>query len=160
MITGHELALALRCAYLSMHRRADAALARFGVTADQFVLMAAIPEGEALTQQELVRLLSSDASTVRAMLLLLEARGMVERVAHPNDGRARCVSLTPKGRRALKRMFEVSQSIRTRILEALGPDQVISLRSLLECVTDAMVSSPELPASSSKRKQHSSPRSW
>jgi hypothetical protein len=68
MITGHELALALRSAYLSMHRRADAVLARFGVTADQFVLMAAIAEGDGLTQQDLVRRLSSDASTVRAML--------------------------------------------------------------------------------------------
>jgi DNA-binding MarR family transcriptional regulator len=145
MIYGHELALALRSAYLSMHRRADAVLARFGVTADQFVLMTVISEGDGLTQQDLVRRLSSDASTVRAMLLLLEERALVRRAAHPSDGRARCVSLTPKGRRALQRMIDASQSIRTRILEALGPDQVNSLESLLACVAESMASAQELP---------------
>jgi DNA-binding MarR family transcriptional regulator len=152
MITGHELALALRSAYLSMHRRADAVLARFGVTADQFVLMAAIPDGEVLTQQELVRRLTSDASTVRAMLLLLEERGLVTRFVHPSDGRARCVTLTPKGKRALQRMIEASQSIRTRILEALGPDKDQLLKSMLSCVTEAMLNFQEIPSNKTMRK--------
>jgi DNA-binding MarR family transcriptional regulator len=146
MITGHELALA------------DAVLARFGVTADQFVLMAAIAEGDGLTQQDLVRRLSSDASTVRAMLLLLEERGMIRRPAHPSDGRARCVSLTPRGKRALQTMIEASHSIRTRILEALGPDRVDSLKSLLACVTEAMVTFPELQSNGISQKPAGSAR--
>ena len=145
MITGHELALALRSAYLAMHRRTDAVLARFGVTADQFVLMAAIPDGAARTQQDLVRRLNSDASTVRAMLILLEERGLVARVAHPSDGRARAVSLTSKGKKALQRMLEASQHLRTRILDALGTDQEQSLKNLLERVTEAMESFQEPP---------------
>ncbi len=36
-MSGHELAMALRLAYLTMHRRTDAVLAKHGVTADQFV---------------------------------------------------------------------------------------------------------------------------
>jgi DNA-binding MarR family transcriptional regulator len=141
MITGHELALALRSAYLAMHRRTDAVLASFGVTADQFVLLAALAEADALTQQDLVRRLSSDASTIRAMLLLLEERGLIARAAHPHDGRARCVSLTPKGRRGFQRMREASQGIRTQILEALRPDQVAALQKLLARVTRALAGS-------------------
>ena len=34
MNTGHELAMALRAAYLAMHRRSDARFARHGVTAN------------------------------------------------------------------------------------------------------------------------------
>ena len=48
MTDGHELAMALRTAYLALHRRTDAALARHRVTADQFVLMAALARGEAV----------------------------------------------------------------------------------------------------------------
>src|SRR5262249_28595853 len=98
MTTGHDLALALRAAYLALHRQTDATMAPFGVTADQFVLLAALAEGDALTQQALVRRVGSDASTVRAMLLLLEVRGLVSREPHPDDGRARSVALTPLGR--------------------------------------------------------------
>ena len=38
--------------------------------------------------------ISSDPNTVRAMLLLLEQRGLVVRERHPTDGRARTVALT------------------------------------------------------------------
>ena len=138
MNKGHELAMALRFAYLAMHRRTDVVMARFGVTADQFVLLASLAEADALTQQELARRLSSDASTVLAMLTLLEERGLVIRAAHPHDGRARRVSLTPKGRRSWQRMKEGSEGIRPKILDTLGPEQVGTLKKLLADVTDAM----------------------
>jgi DNA-binding MarR family transcriptional regulator len=135
-----------------MHRQADAVLARHGVTADQFVLMAALAEGDAHTQQDLVRRLSSDANTVRAMLLLLEQRGLVTRAAHPADKRARTVSLTPQGRRAFQKMKEASQEIRTKILEALGPERVQALQTLLTRVTEAMTASGELLPTRKTRK--------
>ena len=75
-------------AYLMLHRQSDAAFAPHGVTADQFVLLARLSEGEALTQKELAIRMPSDPSTVRAMLVLLEERGLVRRDPHPTDGRA------------------------------------------------------------------------
>jgi DNA-binding MarR family transcriptional regulator len=145
MVTGHDLALALRSAYLTMHRRGDAALARFRVTADQFVLLAALAETDALTQQELARRVSSDASTVRAMLVLLEGRGLVARGPHPRDGRARNVALTPRGRRAYRKMHEGSEAFRAALLAAVGPDQAENLLGLLLHVAAALAT-PEGPA--------------
>src|SRR5690242_8204901 len=84
---GHDLALALRAAYLALHRRSDAYFARHGVTADQFVLLAALAGGGARTQRDLARRAASDPNTVRAMLVLLEGRGLVTRGRHPTDGR-------------------------------------------------------------------------
>ena len=113
MSTGHDLAIALRAAYLALHRRSDARFARHGISADQFVLLATLARGgEALTQRELARRMSSDPSTVRPMLVLLAARGLVERDAHPTDGRARTVALTAKGRRAYRRLWKAGESIR------------------------------------------------
>ena len=100
MTSGREIARALRAAYLALHRQTDDCFANDGVTADQFVLLAALAEADAVTQQELVLRVGSDPNTVRAMLLLLEGRGLVARARHPADGRARCVTLTAKGRQA------------------------------------------------------------
>jgi DNA-binding MarR family transcriptional regulator len=138
MSTGHDLALALRSAYLVMHRLADASLARFRVTADQFVLLGALAESDALTQQDLARRLCSDASTVRAMLLLLESRGLVARDPHPSDARARNVALTPKGRRAYRKMYEGSEAFRAGLVAAVGPDQAGTLLAMLLRLTQSL----------------------
>src|SRR5947207_6256989 len=131
MTSGHEVARALRAAYLALHRQTNACFAADGVTADQFVLLSALADADAVTQQDLVRRVSSDPNTVRAMLLLLEGRGLVARPPHPADGRARCVSLTAKGRQAFKRLWAKSEPLRGRLLGALRPDEVTALVGLL-----------------------------
>ena len=88
MTSGREIPRALRAAYLALHRQTNDCFARDGVTADQFVLLASLADADAVTQQELVRRVGSDPNTVRAMLLLLEGRGLVVRERHPADGRA------------------------------------------------------------------------
>jgi DNA-binding MarR family transcriptional regulator len=155
MASGHEVALALRAAYLALHRRSDAHLARHGVTADQFVLLAILAQEDSLTQQELARRASSDANTVRAMLLLLEGRGLVAREKHPTDGRARSVALTARGRRAYARLWAAGEPVRARLLAALEPDEVGSLLGLLERVTRAMAPAARTsntPSGTSERK--------
>ena len=82
--------------------------------------------------------MSSDPSTVRAMLVLLAARGLVERDTHPTDARARTVALTAKGRRAYRRLWQAGESIRARLLGALGPDEAETLARLLARVAGAL----------------------
>lgn len=137
MNTGHDLAMALRAAYLAMHRRTDARLGRHGVTADQFVLLAALARGDARTQRDLGRRTASDPNTVRAMLLLLERRGLVARAPHPTDARARTVTLTAKGRRAYERLWGDSEPVRQELLAALRPGEAEALLDLLTRVTHA-----------------------
>jgi DNA-binding MarR family transcriptional regulator len=139
MTTGSDLALALRAAYLALHRRSEARFARHGVTADQFVLLASLARGgRALTQRELARRTSSDPSTVRAMLVLLERRGLVERNTHPTDARARTVALTAKGVRMYQRLWTAGEPIRERLLGALRPGEADTLIELLSRVAGAL----------------------
>jgi len=139
MVGGHDIAMALRAAYWAMHREADALLQPHGVTANQFVLMSILAEREGFTQQELVRRASSDANTVRAMLVLLERSGIVSRRPHQTDGRARCVALTNKGRRTYSALWAESRAFHERLLAAIGPDAasafVQQLRSLENMTT-------------------------
>jgi DNA-binding MarR family transcriptional regulator len=138
MTTGHEIAMALRAAYLALHRQTNDCFTHDGVTADQFVLLAALAEADAVTQQELVRRIGSDPNTVRAMLLLLEGRDLVAREPHPADGRARSVTLTLKGRRACEKLWGKSEPLRAQLLAAFRPDEVTALVGLLQRVSEVM----------------------
>ena len=141
MTSGREVARALRTAYLALHRQTNACFAKDGVTADQFVLLAALAEADAVTQQDLVRRVGSDPNTVRAMLLLLEGRGLVARERHPADGRARRVILTAKGRQAYETLWAKSEPLRARLLAAFRPDEVTALVGLLRRVAEVLAPS-------------------
>jgi len=152
MTSGREIARALRAAYLALHRQTNDCFAKDGVTADQFVLLSALADADGVTQQDLVRRVSSDPNTVRAMLLLLEGRGLVARERHPADGRARCVTLTAKGRQVFKKLWAKSEPLRVRLLAAFGPDEVTSLVGLLHRVAEVMAPPASNGRGTTKRK--------
>jgi DNA-binding MarR family transcriptional regulator len=138
MSPGHQLAMALRVAYWSMHRQADAHLTPFGVTANQFVLLALLAEGDGIKQSELVERASSDPNTVRAMLDTLERKGLVKRERHPTDGRAWSLALTARGRRTCTQLWSRSEPFRERLTAELRPDEVDTFLELLSRVTAGM----------------------
>lgn len=151
MTEKSDLPMALRAAYLALHRQSDAKFAKHGVTADQFVLLATLSRGNAITQRELARRMSSDASTVRAMLVLLEKQGLVRREAHPSDSRARTVELTATGRRKFNQLWKASESIRTKIFASLEPNESETLVRLLHRVTGSLTAEPLTASVSSHR---------
>ena len=138
MTAKTELPLALRTAYLALHRRSDASFSPLEVTADQFVLLATLARGEALTQRELARRMSSDPSTVRAMLVLLEQQGLVRRQPHPTDSRARTVALTAVGRRKFRQLWTAGEPIRTQMFDSLDPGEAETLVNLLTRVAESL----------------------
>lgn len=138
MTTGSEIPIALRTAYLALHRRSEVRFAQYGVTADQFVMLATLARGNALTQRELGRRMSSDPSTVRAMLVLLEKRGLIERDAHPTDARARTVALTTEGKRTFRKLWTAGEPIRQQMIGVLSPAEVDTLVGLLARVAESL----------------------
>jgi DNA-binding MarR family transcriptional regulator len=140
MTESRKLPRLLRAAYFGMHRVSDAHFSAFGVTADQFVLLAVLAEQDAITQQELAHRASSDASTVRAMLVLLEGRGLVARPRDPNDSRARLVTLTAKGRRVFQRLWRTSEPIRTQMVAGFSAEEVQALVDNLQRLIENMAS--------------------
>lgn len=144
MTTQRELPLALRTAYMALHRRSEAVFGEQGVTADQFVLLATLSRGQALTQRELARRMPSDPSTVRAMLVLLEQRGLVQRDTHPTDSRARSVALSSVGKKKFRQLWTAGEPVRAQMVETLQPDEVETLVKLLMKVAESLNSEPGL----------------
>lgn len=138
MATGHDIAMGLRAAYLRMHRQTNAYLARCGITADQFVLLALLMGEDGITQRELVRRASSDANTVRAMLVLLENRGLVGRGPHPKDRRARVVTLTQGGREAFDGYVSAVRLLQDHLSGLFEDGEARVLVNSLERISQAM----------------------
>ena len=138
MTDKSEIPIALRAAYLALHRRSEVCFAAHGVTADQFVLLTTLDRGHALTQRELARRMPSDPSTVRAMLVLLESRGLVRREAHPTDARKRTVALTTVGKRTFRKLWKAGEEIRTQMFAALRPHETEILVASLTRMAEAL----------------------
>lgn len=138
MGSQREIPIALRRAYLALHRSTDSRLARYGVTADQFVLLATLSKGQALTQRELADRMSSDPSTVRAMLVLLENAGLVERQPHPADARAKTAALSAAGKRKFQQLWKRGQQIRDKMYDGLQPHEVDNLIDMLDRISGAL----------------------
>jgi DNA-binding MarR family transcriptional regulator len=140
MDSKDELPRLLRAAYFGMHRASDAHFTSQGITADQFVVLACLSESDAVMQQDLVRRAASDPSTIRAMLVLLEGRGLVVREPHPEDRRARGVSLTAKGRRLYARLWRTSAPIRSQLLAGFSETEAGTLAGFLRRVIENTIS--------------------
>lgn len=137
-----ELPMALRAAYLAMHRATENAFTKHDVTADQFVLMATLERGVSMTQRELAQRMPSDPSTVRAMLVLLEKRGLVERAPHPEDSRALQVKLTAVGRRKFRLLWKAGDDIREQLYAGISEAQMAELVRQLRRIEELMLSRP------------------
>jgi DNA-binding MarR family transcriptional regulator len=104
---------------------------------DQVVMMSLLAEEDGLTQKDLVERAFSDPSTVRAMLVLLERRGLVRREVCDEDARARRVYLTSEGRRQQKSLVRRSHIGDATRLEALFDDEELQLlRGFLQRIID------------------------
>ena len=77
-----------------------AALAPFGLTHVQFVLLAALTAMDretAVTQRDLAERAVTDPMMTSQVLRALEDKDLVERHPHPTDRRARTLKVTPAG---------------------------------------------------------------
>jgi DNA-binding MarR family transcriptional regulator len=82
-------------------------------------LLATIDEVGPTSQAELGRGADMDRSDVVAAVNELVAAGQVERAPDPADGRRNVISLTPAGRRQLRRLDRALERTQERFLEPL-----------------------------------------
>lgn len=88
--------------------------------------------GRSLTVTELAERTGRTKSTVSTLAGKLEKAGYLLRESDPGDARLLRLRLTEKGE-SLDRVFaEISEELRRRMLDCLGPDDLAELEKLLE----------------------------
>jgi DNA-binding MarR family transcriptional regulator len=91
------------------------------------------PEGSRLTY--LAERANMTKQSVGEVTTELERLGYVERVPDPNDGRAKIIRLTERGRAAQSLGLGIIEQIEQDWAERYGVDRVAALRDALEAIT-------------------------
>ena len=101
------------------------ALKPHGLTHVQFVLLASLAwldTDRPVTQKHLADHAATDVMMTSQVLRTLEQRGLVRRAPHPDDGRARALSVTETGRDLANRTVAVVEACDRAFFSILGPD--------------------------------------
>ena len=91
-------------------------------------------KNEPRTLVELAQDMGTDAPAATVLINDLEARGLVERRPHPENRRAKLVSLTPAGREVIAAMRKIKDPPPAMLAE-LPADDLAQLRRILERMT-------------------------
>jgi DNA-binding MarR family transcriptional regulator len=108
-----------------------AALADVGLHPREFAVLNIIASHPGVTQHEVGAKADVDPSTMVALLDGLEARGLAERRAHPDDRRKRAVHLTRDGEKILARGREIAGKVGEETFERLNATERKQLNALL-----------------------------
>jgi DNA-binding MarR family transcriptional regulator len=127
-----DLATLMFVSYRAMDERVQEAMrdAGYDVTVAQARIAQRIAEdGTRLT--ELAERAQVTKQTASLLVAALEREGLVERVPDPDDGRARLIRLSARGRQAAQRAMEVVLGVEREWAEHLGPELTDRLRESL-----------------------------
>ena len=94
-----------RC-YQAFQRASDAHIRRSGLTPPQFDIVVTLGNTPGLSFKELGSRTLITKGTLTGVVDRLEARGLVERMNCPEDGRSTLVRLTQEGDRVFRQVFE------------------------------------------------------
>jgi DNA-binding MarR family transcriptional regulator len=107
------------------------ALSPLGLHVKQFGALLVLATEGPHSQQYLSEWTRMDRTTMVAIVDSLEERGCVRRERNPEDRRAYLVTITPEGRRALRRAEEAMAKAESRVLASLDNGEREQLLSLL-----------------------------
>ena len=127
-----DLATLMFVSYRAMDERVRQAMrdAGYDVTVAQARLAQRIAEdGTRLT--ELADRAGVTKQTASLLVAALEREGLVERVPDPEDGRARLIRLSARGREAAQRAMEIVIGVEGEWTAHLGPELTERLREAL-----------------------------
>jgi DNA-binding MarR family transcriptional regulator len=100
-----------------------AALAPLGLTHVQFVLLASLTWLQSdgpISQRELAGHAATDPMMTSQVLRALERRGLVSRMPHPQDGRARALAVSADGRDLANRAVAAVEACDLAFFQPLG----------------------------------------
>ena len=106
------------------------------ITPEQWMVLIRLWEHDARTQAELCEVTLRDAPTMSRIVDGMERRGLLLRKPHPEDGRARVLHLTRKGRELEKKLVPVARKLVNRLVAGISEDDLVTTRATLRKMFD------------------------
>lgn len=134
ILSGGELGFLVSAARSAIWNSIEAELQSLNITAAQFVVFNSIALGKGRTIGEFCRLLGYDSGAMTRLLDRIEKKGLIRRVANPEDRRSFLLELTPESRAVFPQAKKRVQAVFKRLLAGFDEKQAAALRQSLEQV--------------------------
>jgi DNA-binding MarR family transcriptional regulator len=134
-------------------RRFHKALEPEGLHPRDFGVMTMVDAHPGMSQQQLHEKTGIDPSSMVAVIDELEARGLAERRANPEDRRARTIFLTDEGERTLERIRKLATQLQRELFGGLTPEELSTLHALLRKLADSTNRQGGTAAASSRQRR-------
>ena len=111
-----------------------------GLTVPQFLVVMALyrqarHEWAPLSQVDITTQLGMDANTTSQIVRGLERRGILHRTAHPDDARARALTLTPAGLETCRNASADARGLNDTYFSVISAEQLAALGQTLEILS-------------------------
>ncbi|MGB3461927.1 MAG: MarR family transcriptional regulator [Rhodanobacter lindaniclasticus] len=134
ILSGGELGFLVSSVRSAIWGSIEAELQSLDITAAQFVVFNSIALGKGRTIGEFCRLLGYDSGAMTRLLDRIEKKGLIRRVANPEDRRSFLLELTPESRAVFPQAKKRVQAVFKRLLAGFDEKQAAALRQSLEQV--------------------------
>lgn len=102
------------------------------ITPEQWAVLIRLWERDEQTQSELSEATFRDPPTISRIVDGMETRGLLLRLVHPQDARARILRLTPAARALRKKLVPVVQRIVERMVMGVPEADLLTTRATLQ----------------------------
>ena len=109
-----------------------------GLAPAQFMTLLALWEKDGLTQRELIERLDVEQATMANTLTRMERDGLIERRAHPEDGRSQSVHLTRKAVSLREPATDAARAVNGVALGDLSEEERLAFLDLTRRVIDSL----------------------
>lgn len=125
-----------------MHKNGTRFMADYGSTTQQWAVLGALARprvrAQGMSVKDLIEFLLLSRQNLTAVLDRIEARGWVERVKDPEDGRSRLIKLTANGETVWAQMQDSIKAFYEAALDGFSLDDQILLYRLLDRMKDKL----------------------
>jgi DNA-binding MarR family transcriptional regulator len=112
----------------------ESELASLDITTAQYIVFNSIAQGRGRTIGDLCRVLGYDSGAMTRLLDRVEKKGLVRRVANPDDRRSYLLELTPESSALFPQAKRRVEAVFKRLLGGFDEAQASALKAALEQV--------------------------
>ncbi|WP_053367957.1 MarR family winged helix-turn-helix transcriptional regulator [Bacillus sp. FJAT-27245] len=131
MDENKHIGLLIRNADLTIANYVKKQLEPFNLAPEQNLIMMMLWEKDGISPNELSQHLKKDKANIARMIVSLEKKGYIKRMADPLDKRTFKVLLTEEGRQLECRVAPILEEASRTVMNGISPEQAVQLRKLL-----------------------------
>jgi DNA-binding MarR family transcriptional regulator len=123
-------------ARITLYERLDRALAPFGLSTPQYIVIVLLANGIASKPSDICRTVAHDPGAMTRVLDRLEEKKLLRRAPDPTDRRALKLELTPEGYALYPKVIAVAVDMINELLQGFSKNEVRQMENFLKRILE------------------------